>query len=50
MLMVVGSINANQPICNAKEYAKYVCSTVYVQGKPIQQCQWVCVPLSGAGR
>jgi len=44
------SIYGNPPICSSKEYAKYECSTVFINGKPVTECRWVCKPLSSAGR
>lgn len=50
MLVLSTSAVSNPPVCGSKEYAKYECSTVYINGKRVQECRWVCLPLSSAGR
>ncbi len=49
VLLLTIAASGNQPVCSASEYAKMDCTTVYIHGKPVQECRWVCVPLSSAG-
>lgn len=52
IVALLSYINAfgNQPVCTADEYAVRECNTVYLNGKPVQECRWVCRKLSSAGR
>lgn len=50
LVAVTGIATANEPVCHSSEYAKLVCQTVTINGVRAQQCEWKCLPLSGAGR
>jgi len=43
-------VYGNQSICGPNEYAVQQCQTVYINGKPVRECRWVCKPLSRAGK